>query len=404
MESKYKALIRTVQKISASLDLDEVLDIIIDSIKELVDYSAAVIAIIDKDGIFSAKTRGYPAGAVDHMKLGEGIIGWCIATGQGQVVADVRHNKHYLKARSETRSELAVPITTNTGKIIGALNIESDRCNAYTESELEVLTMFAGVIAVAIQTSMLHKQVTEKQRIDGELQLARRVIEDLLPKSFPLLEGFDIYGVNIPVEAVGGDYFDYIYVFDRLGIIIADVSGKGFPAAIIMASFRAYMHATVINDFSMRFALSRVNHLLYKSIGESKFITAFYGLLDPISKRLLYINAGHNPPLLVCADGSTRLLTDGGSALGVLANPRFSEKVVDFQSGDVLVLYTDGVTEAINSDEEEFGLARLEKVVRRSAHMRAYAICESIVEAVQDFSQPAGGMQDDLTISVIKVK
>lgn len=406
-EAKFRSLIAALHKISVSLDLDTVLDVIVKSIKDLIEFDAAVIAVVDPHTkrIRTVRQLGYPVSA-DHnflLEPGQGIIGSVIAAGAGRIVEDVTNDPNYVRGRAETRSEIAAPITTNEGEIIGVINLESDRVQGFTRGDLEIATMFAGIVAIAIEMSLMHRELMEKRRIEDELHLARQVVEDLLPRSIPLVKGFDVYGMNISVETVGGDYFDFMEVFDdRLGLLIADVSGKGLPAALIMASFRAYMHATIINEFAARVVMSRVNRLLYDSIAGNKFISAFYGLIDPDTKRMIYINAGHNPPLLIRADGSHQSLGDGGFALGIFRDSRYSEQIVDFKAGDILVLYTDGVSEAKNYHGEEFGVAGMEAVVRANADKRAYQICEGVVEAVKAHAGAAGGLEDDLTISVVK--
>jgi sigma-B regulation protein RsbU (phosphoserine phosphatase) len=144
--------------------------------------------------------------------------------------------------------------------------------------------------------------------------------------------------------------------------------------------------------------------LIHETTDGDRFITSFYGLVDPEHKRLLYINAGHNPPMLLRSDGTSQLLQEGGLPLGVFADSRYSESVVEFRSGDILVLYTDGVVEANNQRDEEFGLERLEKIVRAASGRRAHEIVEAITSAVDEYSAEVGGPEDDLTVSIIKVK
>lgn len=408
-EQTIETLIEAVRKVSSSLNLDEVVDTIFDSLKELINYSAAVICVVDLDSgaIHDLKARGYPRQPIDNafITAGSGIIGWVIQNARGQIINDVKRDARYVKVRVETRSEIAAPIIRYDGQVIGVINLEADWINGYHERDLEVLMMFASLAASAIDHTLLHRQVMIKRRAESELELARKVVDSLMPRSFPIIQGFDIYGTTIPVREVGGDYLDFIdSISDRLGVLVADVSGKGLAAALIMVTFRAYIHATVINELAMRVLMTRVNRLIYETTEGDRFITTFYGLIDPEHKRLLYINAGHNPPLLLRADGTKGMLDQSGLPLGAFEKSRYSESVVDFKPGDILVLYTDGVTEAANSDEEEFGLERLEQVVRAASDQRAYQICQMVTSAVNDFSHEAGGPEDDLTISVIKVK
>lgn len=408
-EGTIETLIGAVRKVSSSLDLDEVLDTIFDSIKELINYSAAVIYVMDpRSGeVHEFKTRGYAPQSIseDFLATGSGIIGWVIRNRTGEIVDDVKRDARYVKVRAETGSEIAAPIIRADGRVIGVINLEADVVNGYGQRDLELLTMFATLAASAIDHTLLYRQVLRQRRVESELELARKVVEGLMPRSFPLIEGFDIYGTTISFREVGGDYLDFIdSISDRLVVLVADVSGKGLAAALIMVAFRAYFHATVINELAMRVVMSRVNRLVHDTTDGERFITCFYGLIDPEHKRLLYISAGHNPPLLLRGDGTSELLTQGGLPLGLFETSRYSESVVEFRSGDILVLYTDGVVEARNQLDEEFGVEGLEKVVRASSDRRAHEIVKAITTAVDAHSVEVGGPEDDLTISVIKVK
>jgi serine phosphatase RsbU (regulator of sigma subunit) len=327
-----------------------------------------------------------------------------IANGRGQIVSDVKRDSRYVKSRPETMSEIAAPLVRADGVAIGAINLEADWVNGFDDRDLELLSMFASLAASAINNTLLYREVMNSRRVESELELARTVVESLIPRAFPLIEGFDIYGTTVPVREVGGDYLDFINaISDRLGILVADVSGKGLAAALVMVAFRAYMHATIMNELAMRVVMQRVNRLVHDSNAGDRFITTFYGLIDPEHKRLLYINAGHNPPLLLHADGTSQLLSDGGLPLGIFSDARYSESIVNFRSGDILVLYTDGVTEARNSHEETFGLERLEQAVRSLGRRRSHEICEEVTAAVRQFSADVGGVEDDLTLSIIKI-
>lgn len=409
-EKTIETLIEAVRKVSSSLDLDEVLDTIFDSVKELIDYSAAVIYVIDaRSGEVSEfKTRGYLPESIAEgfLATGSGIIGWVIRNRTGEIVDDVKRDARYVRVRAETRSEVAAPLIRADGRVIGVINLEADQVSGYEARDLELLTMFASLAASAIDHTLLYRQVLRQRRVESELELARKVVEGLMPRSFPLVKDFDIYGTSIPFREVGGDYLDFIdSISERLVVMVADVSGKGLAAALIMVAFRAYFHATVINELSMRVVMARVNRLVHDTTDGERFITCFYGLIDPENKRLLYISAGHNPPLLLRGDGTVELLDRGGGLpLGVFETSRYSESVVEFRPGDILVMYTDGVVEARDTRDEEFGMKRLEEVVRASSDRRAHEIVKAITTAVDEHSSEVGGPEDDLTVSVIKVK
>jgi serine phosphatase RsbU (regulator of sigma subunit) len=407
-DTTIETLVEAVRKISNSLDLDEVLDTVFEAVKELIDYSAAVICVIDlRSGtLFELKTRGYPPQSFseDFAASGSGIVGWVLKNGRGTIVNNVGSDTRYVKARAETRSEIAAPLIRADGKVIGAINLESDDQDFFDEQDLEMLTMFASLAAAAIDHTLLYRKVLRQRRVESELELARKVVDGLLPRSLPEVKGFDIYGNTTPVREVGGDYLDFIgSITDRVGVLVADVSGKGLAAALIMVTFRAFIHATVINEFAMRVVMQRVNRLVYDASEGDRFITCFYGLIDPDHRRLLYINAGHNPPLLLRADGTSQMLDQAGLPLGVFDNSKYSESVVDFRKGDVLVMYTDGVIEARNDRDEEFGLKRLEEEIRSRTGQSAREIVAAVTNAVNEYSQEVGGPEDDLTISVVKV-
>ncbi|MEW6213112.1 MAG: GAF domain-containing protein [Acidobacteriota bacterium] len=204
-EKTIETLIAAVRKASSSLDLDEVLETIFDSIKELIDYSAAVVGLVDsKTGAVQAlKARGYPPEEVmgeEFLEPGRGIIGWVIAHKTGQIIDDVKKDSRYVRSRPDTRSEVAAPIIRADGEVIGAINLEADWEEGYDERDLQLLTMFASLLASAIDHTLLYRNAVRQREVESELQLARRVVESLLPRSFPQVAGFDIYGMTIPVR------------------------------------------------------------------------------------------------------------------------------------------------------------------------------------------------------------
>src|ERR1700759_124856 len=292
-ERTITTLVDAVRRVSGSLDLDEVLDTISDSLKALIDYSAAVICIINPQTrtVFEVKTMGYPPKIIgdDFLLSGSGIIGWVITKARGPIVNNVKSDTRYVSARAETRSEIAAPIIRADGDVIGVINLEEDEVDSFTEHDLELLTMFASLAASAIDHTLLYREVMQKRRAESEIELARKVVDSLLPRSFPNIPGLDIYGTPLPVREVGGDYLDGIdKITDRLGALVAGVSGKGLAAALIMVTFGAYIHATVINELAMRVVMARVNRLVHEATSGARFITTFYGLIDPEHRRLLY--------------------------------------------------------------------------------------------------------------------
>jgi serine phosphatase RsbU (regulator of sigma subunit) len=414
-ETKYRLLLEIAQKISGTLDLEEVLNHLIETVRSVVPYDAAGIFVLNRSAlplrsgdptnlIAGMATKGFerkPAGRDLMLKAGKGIVGHVINTGESVVAADVRLDPRYIAGRAQTRSEIAVPITINR-QVIGALNIESDRPGAFTNADVELLQFFANAAAISIERAMLHQQLLEKKRIESQLEIARKVQASLLPKRPPNLPGYDVAGINLPTWQVGGDYYDYIeFPNSHCGMAIADVSGKGVPAALIMATFRAALRTQVRNDFELYHIMEAVNGLLAESLGSSEFVTAVYGILDPEAGRFIYTNCGHNPPLLLRSSGGSDLLDRGGMVLGVFPESRYEADTVTLDPGDALILYTDGVIEVTDRRDVEFGLERLEATLRTHWSLPAHAMIESVVNATQAYSK-ADGYSDDFTLLIVK--
>jgi sigma-B regulation protein RsbU (phosphoserine phosphatase) len=224
----------------------------------------------------------------------------------------------------------------------------------------------------------------------------------------PQLSGFEIAGTSIPSKQVGGDYFDFLDLGKgRLGIAIADVSGKGIPAALLMANLQASLHAQTLETEHVAEVATRINNLLVKSTDANMFVTFFYGLLDRSKNTFTSTNAGHNPPLLLRSDQTTELLEKGGLVLGFLSDQKYEQQTTTLGPGDILVLYTDGITEARSPEEEKavedklFGEDRLVQIVKDNASLSAREIQSAILQAVSAHTKntPQG---DDITIVVIK--
>jgi sigma-B regulation protein RsbU (phosphoserine phosphatase) len=225
----------------------------------------------------------------------------------------------------------------------------------------------------------------------------------LLPRSTPSLEGFEIAVVLDFWHEVGGDYYDFIPLGnDRWAIAIADVVGKGIPAALLVAALRASLYSLAGQDLALRALFSRANRFFHEAAGsQGKFVTLFYAVVDLKARRLIYVNAGHVPPVLLRANGEVEFLQEGGLPLGPFEAPRYFEEFARLQSGDLIALYTDGITEAMDERDEQFDIDRLVDGLRRAHSRPAAEICQWLIREVKDFSgsQPA----DDMTLLIMKV-
>src|SRR3989454_8294998 len=414
---KLRMLLDITKTISRSLDLDEVLNVVMDTLDSLIPYDAAGIYLVkcsrplaERDGepdetcVFHTESvRGYDIADLQELrlKLGEGLIGHVALSGKPYVAHDVRNDPRYVNARARTRSEMVAPIISNE-EVIGVFDLESDELDAYSEDDLEVLMLLASQVAIIIDKVMLHEQLIEKQRLETQLEVARQVQLELLPPRDPQLEGFDISAYNFPTEEVSGDYYDWVRVYDdQIGVVIADVAGKGVPAALLMAFLRASLRAASHIGYAPHISMSKVNHLLWESIERNQFVTAFYGLLDASNRTLAYTNAGHNPPLLMDAEGNARFIDRGGVPLGMFRDTRYYEYYLTLQPGEIFVLYTDGVTEATNTAGEEYGRDRLIDAVRRSRELSARKMIDFLHRDLMQWTDGKGAT-DDVTFFIVK--
>jgi len=414
-EVKYRLLLQISEKIIGTLKLDDILNHLLDAVRLVVAYDAAGIFILNRTGLIPRRgpladliagtvLRGFDSwlpGSDPMLKSGKGIVGAVIRTGKSLICPDVRRDRRYIKGRGQTLSEIAVPVFLN-GQVIGALNLESDQLGTYTEANVEMLQFFANAAAISIERAVLHRQLVEKKVIETQLEIAREVQASLLPKAPLRIPGYSIAGLNLPAYEIGGDYYDYIpFPNGHLGLAIADVSGKGIPAALIMATFRAALRTQIRNDFELPHIVQSVNRLLASSMGASGFVTAVYGILNPEAGTYIYSNCGHNPPVLLRSGGGVEMLDRGGAALGVLPEAEYDTAVAALDPGDTLVLYTDGVVEAANADGEEFGTERLIQVVKRTSGLDAQRIIKAVAKETRAHSR-RHSYRDDFTIVILK--
>ena len=401
---EYSLLAEVTADVAKSLTRDEALDRILKNLKKLVDYDAASIFLIDRktDSIRSVLHNGYPRGATEriHVKMDEGLVGVVAKTKTGIIVPDVRNHPNYHNIRSRTRSELVAPMLLR-GVVVGLFNLESDRLDAYSENDLRLLEAFSAQAAVAIERAQLYEERRVKLEIEEELRIARTVQEFFSPRKSLVTGSFRMAGANFPSLQVSGDYYDFFPSMNRLiAFAIADVAGKGVPASLLMASFRAILRTMAPYTATARQIAVRANQILLETVRPGDFVTAFIGVLDPDTGEVSYCNAGHNAPIVMAPDGSYRLLEVGGPVLGILRDAQWSEgrfRLTD----EVLVCYTDGATEARNAAEEWYGEERFIQSVRQNLSLMPYRLCTALYTSVRQFTGSAKH-DDDTTYLAIR--
>jgi sigma-B regulation protein RsbU (phosphoserine phosphatase) len=301
---------------------------------------------------------------------------------------------------------LVVPISVS-GRRLGVLAVADKESREggvldFTPTDARLLSLFANQAAAAIETARLHREAIEKERIERELELAAAIQREILPRSLPRVEGVELAAANVPTRQVGGDYYDLFPLSGgRLGFLVADVSGKGVPAALLVSTVHAAVHLQIDEAKSVADLVSRIDRHLRRFAATRKFLTLFFGLLEPDTGRFRYVSAGHNPVLLARASGELQRLESTGVPVGMLPNASWREEERELHPGDLVCVYTDGVTEAVDERDREFGLERLSELVSRGAGRPVRELCETVLEAVADFAR---GMPqyDDQTLLLLR--
>lgn len=398
-------LYRLGKKLSGKLEVNEVMKEILDSLKQVVNYDTGGVFLVESEAnqIYGLYTVGYDPkyDSQLEMKIGQGLLGHVASTGEPVIVNDVTKDSRYIDANPATRSEIVVPIKLDE-RLIGVLNLESPEINAFDNKSLALLSAFASQAAISLERARLHEDSLKNRKFEEQLNIAREIQRTFLPAKNPEIFGYDLAGTNISSGEVGGDYYDFIRIVDsHLGVAIGDVSGKGIPAALIMASFRASLIAEIRNNYSIRTICQKVNSLLFESLEPGNYVTAVYGVLDTKNHIFTFSNCGHNLPFILRADGTVEYLREGGPVLGVSSDGVYEERAIVVAPGDLMVLYTDGVTETFNEAGEEFGLDRLIELVKANRKKSAAEIEDLVYQAVTGFAS-SRHVFDDLTMVVIK--
>ncbi len=274
----------------------------------------------------------------------------------------------------------------------------------FSESDLEFLSTLGHQAMSSIENVRLVREALDKERMEEELRFARGIQRELLPRSMPPMKGLDIAAVNVPSREIGGDSYDVLQLDEaRVGFAIADVSGKGAGAALLMANLQASLRALAGTGLPIRELVFRINNLIHRNTALDKFITFFYGVLDTEARTFVFCNAGHNPPVRMSAGGDPTLLEKGGVILGMMANVSYETGEVSLDPGDRLLFYTDGVSEAVNEKGEEFGTDRIMDVLRSERKGPASGLITAMMDAVVRFRGKAE-QNDDLTLMAVNVE
>jgi len=399
-----KVLLDAAHAVSGSLDLSEVMSTLLTALEEVVPYDAVGVYLLDRKthAMIDVEHRGYPpdvAGLLSE-RPGKGITGWVAKHRQSVNVGNVKDDPRYIEARPSSQSEVAVPIVRDDD-VIGVITLESDRANAFSARQVVLLEIFAEHVASAITNARLHEGERERARLDYEIELARQIQRTALPAASLRGDNYEVAGVNVASHVVGGDYFDYFERADgKVGLALVDVSGHGISAALLMQAVRSAIRLSVDSTRSPAILLQRIARLLYESTPANQFVATVLARLDPTTGELVYSNGGHIPPVRIGSKGC-ETLQSSGFILGAFPDSKYQNNTMQLEEGDLVMFYTDGLTEARNPAGEEFGTERLVDVV--TEHRRASL--ESIIEAVRHRShvfRDGGERQDDVTLMLLR--
>jgi sigma-B regulation protein RsbU (phosphoserine phosphatase) len=363
------------------------------------------------------KAERDPRALESHIRLSrvavdEGILGHCLTVGEAIHVADVKNHPSFRDSFTRYTDDveaLLAPLR-HAGKDLGVLVVaRRHQDGGFSENDFAVFRSAADQSSFAIGNARVHREAHEKRAMEGELQNAREVQRILLPQDDPVVAGFRISGTNLPARIISGDYYDYLDLGDRkFGIAIADVSGKGVPAGLLMAMCRSALRSVAPGKTSPSEVLAAVNRQLFPDIREDMFISMAYGILDETSGKLVLARAGHDPALLFRREaGTVELLRSPGLALGVDGGAVFERvtqnQEIELSAGDCVLLYTDGVREAVGMDDEEFGMERMSETFKAAAPLGSEAILRRMQEELRQFTGE-GPQMDDITLVAIEKK
>ncbi len=301
-------------------------------------------------------------------------------------------------------SIIGIPLISSKLGIIGILYAKKNNNYGYSEDEDNILSAFANNAVVAIENARYFQESLDKKELEKELAVAKKIQETLFPKNFPVIPAVEIAAINLPCREIGGDYYDLIKIDEeKLGVAIADVSGKGIPASLLMSNLQACLRTLSRENLSVTEITSRINNIICENTDEYQYITFFYSEIDTKNNRITFCNAGHNPPILLKKDGSEILLKDGGMVLGWMQNVIYKKQEMEIESGDQIIFYTDGVTEAVNKEDEAFEEWRLMKIIKEKANNPPKIIIDEIINEIRIHIAGYHNI-DDLTLVVIKVQ
>ncbi len=404
-------LFEATRLLNSTLDLAELLELILQIARTQVHADRGTVFMADakRKELWSIVASG-----LDHQEIrlpfGNGVAGRVAVTGETVNTADAYALEFFAPSFDQkfgyrTRSLLCLPIRHRTGEIVGVIQLlNKTTAPQFTGEDEDFLIKLSGHIAMALENARLHREALEKQPMERELEMARSIQHSLLPEAPPVVPGYELAVANEPCYECGGDYYDFLNLGPQtLLLVIADVEGKGVGSALVMSNLQATLRALVMHLHSLEVLALSLNEMIFTDTKSQKYLSMFLGLIDTRRNGLYYINAGHVPPVLVNGKtGAYRLLEEGGTVVGLFPNTEYHRGSAKLEPGDVLVCCTDGILEACDQCEDEYGVERMAMCVAHNRGKSAQGIVDAVIEEVASFSR-CGAHRDDKVLMVLKV-
>ena len=406
---RLETLIDASKVLNTTLDLEKLLGLILGLAMKNLKAARGTIYLIDweKQELWSKVLKGKDLVEI-RLPIGTGIAGHVAKTGKTVNLKDAWKDKRFfsgfdLRTGFQTKTMLCMPMRDRNKKVIGVFQILNKRQGTFDKDDEQFLEAFSLHAALAIETARLHQAIVEKEKMEKEIEIAANIQRRLLPKEIPFLPGYEIDAVARPSKHVGGDYFDIIPLAEsKFALVVADVSGKGVPAALLVSTLQASLHAYIEGNAKLPDLVKKLNGVVYRNTEPDRYITFFIGVLDLAKGLFTYVNAGHNFPYVFNpTKNSIDPLKAGGLPLGMFDFAEFQEDTVNLSLSEGMVLYTDGVTEAMDRSFTEYGEERFQRSIKESGSGSVNALKDRILLDIEQF---VGGepQSDDLTFMVLK--
>ena len=410
------SIVEATKRLNSTLDLGELIHIILGIATRHAEADRGTVFLYDRERqeIWSLVGLGLEQQEI-RLPSSRGIAGWVARNGETVNLADAYEDPRFepevdRRTGYSTCTLLCLPILNKEGEVAGVLQLLNKAAGRFTPADEGFLRALSDHVALALENAQLHRERLAKQRMERDLTLARSIQAGLLPDQPPVLPGFEIAVSHRASQMVGGDYYDFVRLDpETMLTVVADVEGKGVASALVMANLQATLRALVTHLHALERLVVGINQMMQAPRNASlpdqprtqKYLSMFVGLLDQRHRALHYINAGHVPPAVVRAGGECVYLEEGGMVVGLFPDAAYHRGFIQLASGDIMVACTDGITEAMDAQRNEYGRERLVGAVRRRRQLPAAQIVESILAEVEEYSRN-GDHDDDRILLVLK--